>query len=132
MSLSLSKGRKIDEVAKRMSASISAVIEPLIRKKIFNTEEEAIQELTREYILRQIAILRRKIGRFERNYGMRFQQFCDYLHERSVLLEKSKLSEEQRQVLARAVMQEEDDWLDWKVAQEMIESWIGLQQEIGT
>jgi hypothetical protein len=63
---------------------------------------------------------------------MRFQQFCDYLHERSVLLEKSKLSAEQRQVLARAVMQEEDDWLDWKVAQEMIESWIGLQQEIGT
>jgi len=58
--------------------------------------------------------------------------FMSDLHERSVLLEKSKLSAEQRQVLARAVMQEEDDWLDWKVAQEMIESWIGLQQEIGT
>jgi len=29
-------------------------------------------------------------------------------------------------------MQEEDDWLDWKAAQEMIESWIGLRQEIAT
>ena len=115
-----------------MSATISAMIEPLIRKKIFNAEEEAIQELTREYILRQIDSLRRKIGRFERKYGMRFQQFCDYLHKRSVLLEKSKVSAEQRQVLALAIMQEEDDWLDWEVAQEMIESWIGLQQEIGT
>ncbi|MEA3417131.1 MAG: hypothetical protein U9R02_13450 [Thermodesulfobacteriota bacterium] len=115
-----------------MSATISAVIEPLIRKKIFNTEKEAIQELTREYILRQIATLQRKIGRFERKNGMRFQQFCDYLHDRSVLLENSKLSAEQRQALARAVMQEEDDWLDWKVANEMIESWIGLQQEIET
>ena len=129
---SFSKGKKIDEVAKRMSATISAMIEPLIRKKIFNTEEEAIQELTREYILRQIDSLRRKIGRFERKYGMRFQQFCDYLHKRSVLLGKSKVSAEQRQVLARAIMQEEDDWLDWEVAQEMIESWIGFQQEIGT
>jgi hypothetical protein len=49
-----------------MNSTISVAIEPLIRKKIFNTEEEAIRELTREYILRQIAALKRKIGRFER------------------------------------------------------------------
>ena len=91
-----------------MNATISVAIEPLIRKKIFNTEEEAIRELTREYILRQIAALKRKIGRFERKYGMRFQQFSDYLHERSVLLEKGKLSVEQRQT----IMQEEDKWLE--------------------
>ncbi|MDL1968303.1 MAG: hypothetical protein LWW97_07070 [Deltaproteobacteria bacterium] len=115
-----------------MSATISATIEPLIRKKIFNTEAEAIQVLTREYILRQIGVLRRKIGRFERKYGMHFQQFSDYLHERSVLLERNKPSEEQRQTLGRAIMQEEDDWLDWKASQEMIESWIGLRQEIAT
>lgn len=113
-----------------MNATISVAIEPLIRKKIFNTEEEAIRELMREYILRQIATLRRKIGRFERKYGMRFQQFSDYLHERSVLLEKGELSAEQRQALGQAIMQEEDEWLDWKSAQEMIESWIGLRQEI--
>jgi len=74
---------------------ISVAIEPLIGKKIFNTEEEAIRE--REYILRQIAALKRK-------YGMRFQQFSDYLHERSVLLENDALSIEQRQT----IMQEED------------------------
>ena len=60
-----------------MNATISVAIEPLIRKKFFNTEEEAIRE--REYILRQIAALKRKIGRFERKYGMRFRQFSDYL-----------------------------------------------------
>lgn len=26
--------------------------------------------------------------------------------------------------------QEEDEWLDWKSVQEMIESWIGLRQEM--
>ena len=120
----------VGEVTERMSATISAAIEPLIRKKIFNNEEEAIRELVREYILRQIGTLRRRVSRFERKYGMHFQQFSEYLHERSVLLEKSELSAEKRQVLGQAIMQEEDDWLDWKVAQEMIESWIGLRQEI--
>lgn len=113
-----------------MSTAISTAIEPLIRKKIFNTEEEAIRELTREYILRQIGALRRKVGRFERKHGMRFQQFSEYLHERSALLEKGDISAEQRQALGQAIMKEEDDWLDWKAAEEMIESWIGLRQEI--
>ncbi len=27
-------------------------------------------------------------------------------------------------------MEEEDDWLDWKVAKEMLESWLGLRQEV--
>ena len=112
-----------------MNVTISEAIEPLIRKKIFNTEE-AIRELMREYILRQIATLQRKIGRFERKYGMRFQLFSDYLHEKSILLEKGELSVEQRQSLGQAIMQEEDEWLDWKSAQDMIESWIGLRQEI--
>jgi|GEM_PF-473397 len=121
---------KIEEVTKRMTSAISTAIEPLIRKKIFNTEEEAIRELMREYVLRQLGTLRRKVGRFERKYGMRFQQFSEYLHERSALLEMGDLSAEQRQALGQSIMQEEDDCLDWKAAQELIESWIGLRQEI--
>lgn len=113
-----------------MSATLSAVIEPLIKRRIFNTEEEAVHELLREYILGQITGLRREVDRFEQKYGMRLQQFGRYLHERSVLLESGDLSTEQRQALGQAIMQEEDDWLDWKAAQEMLESWLGLRQEV--
>jgi len=113
-----------------MDTTVSAVIEPLIRRKVFATEEEAVRSLLREYVLRQIDTLQRELARFERKYGMRFEQFVEYLHERSVLLEESELSSEQRQVLGRAIMQEEDDWLDWKVAREMLESWLGLRQEV--
>jgi len=28
-------------------------------------------------------------------------------------------------------MQEEDDWLDWKAARELLENWLGLRQEVG-
>jgi hypothetical protein len=27
-------------------------------------------------------------------------------------------------------MQEEDDWLEWKASKEMLESWLGLRQEV--
>jgi hypothetical protein len=113
-----------------MSAEVSEVIEPLIKRKIFPTAEQAIRELLRGYILRQIAVLQRELVRFERKYGMRFEQFSEYLHERSMLLETGKLSPEQRQALGRAIMQEEDDWLDWKVSKEMLESWLGLRREV--
>jgi len=113
-----------------MSATVSAVMEPLIRRKIFATEEEAVRSLLRQYILQQIGTLQRELARFERKYGMQFKQFSEYLHERSVLLEKGELSPEQRLTLGRAIMQEEDDWLDWKVAQEMLEGWLGLHREV--
>jgi len=113
-----------------MNATMSAVMEPLIRRKVFVTEEEAVRSLLRQYVLQRIGALQRELARFERKYGMRFEQFAQYLHERSVLLEASELPPEQRQVLGQAIMQEEDDWLDWKVAREMLESWLGLRQEV--
>jgi hypothetical protein len=128
----VARGRSKEEVTAHMATAINTAIGPLIDRKIFRTEEEAIRELMRDYILHQIAALQREVARFERKYRMRLPQFSGYLHERSVLLEKGDLSAEQRQALGRAIMQEEDDWLDWKVAQEMLESWLGLRQEVTT
>jgi len=113
-----------------MSERVSMALELLVKRRIFATEEQAIRELLREYILQQIVALQRELARFERKYGMRFERFGEYLHERSVLLEMGELSPEQRQALGQAIMQEEDDWLDWKAAKEMLESWLGLRQEV--
>ncbi len=104
-------------------------MEPLVRRKIFATEEQASRELVREYVLRQIATLQRDLARFERKYGMPFERFCQYLHARSVLLESGQLSPQQRQSLGQAIMLEEDDWLDWKASLDMLDSWLGLRQE---
>lgn len=113
-----------------MTMAASSAVEPLIRRKIFNSEEEAINALLRDYVLRQIDVLKEEIARFEQKYGMRFDQFTEYLHERSTLLQREGLSTEQRRALGQAVMQEEDDWLDWKVAREMLDSWLGLHKEV--
>jgi hypothetical protein len=106
------------------------IVQPLIQRKIFDTEAEAIRELVRAYVMRQITDLQEALAQFEQTYGMSFSHFADYLHERSVLLTSDTLSPEQRRVLGQAVMQEEEDWLAWKATREILESWLGLQQEV--
>jgi hypothetical protein len=113
-----------------MSTSMTIAVEPLVRRQIFADEEQAARELVRDYLLRQITSLQREVARFERRYGMRFERFGEYLHERSALLETSQLEPSQRQALGQAAMREEDDWLDWKAAQEMLESWLGVRHEV--
>ena len=112
--------------------AIHSAIEPLIRRKVFPTEESAVRELTRDYVLRHIDVLQSRIRQFECRYGMRFEYFREYLHERSQLLTSGQLGGEKQTEVGQAIMQEEDDWLEWKAAIEMLESWLGLSQEIGT
>lgn len=54
---------------------------------------------------------------------MSIEQSGEYLYERSRLLKEGVLTKGQRPALGQSVMQEEDDWLDWKVAKEMLERW---------
>jgi hypothetical protein len=114
-----------------MITDATAVIEPLIRRKLFSSPEQAMRELVRQYITQQISHLQDELDGYERQYGMRLERFAEYLHERSSLLTTGSLSPEQRRTLGQAIMREEDDWLGWKAAREMLESWLGLQQETG-
>jgi len=115
-----------------VNGDISTVIESLIKKKIFPSEEAAVREIVKEYILRQVTDLKREVSRFERKYGMPLERFREYLHERSKLLEQDDLSDDQRQRLSRAIMQEEDDCLDWQVACDFLDNWLGLREETNT
>lgn len=113
-----------------MSATAHIMIEPLIRRHIFRNEDDAVKTLLRTYIVNQLGELQQRNDAFKRKYRMEFESFGDYLHERSELLRRDALSPEERQAIGRAIMQEEDDWFDWKVALEMLDAWIGIRQEV--
>jgi len=53
-----------------------------------------------------------------------------YLHDRSAPLVASQLSADEQRMLGQAVMLEEDDWMEWKAARAMLESWLGLDKEV--
>jgi len=111
-------------------ATSSMILEPLIRRQLFADEWSAVQELTRDYVLRHVEALTEQIRDFENRYGMGFNRFAEYLHERSLLLSSDRLDSEQRRALGQAIMAEEDDWLEWKAAQGMLDSWLGLSNEV--
>ena len=107
-----------------------AILEPLIRRKVFADEQSAVREITRDYVRHQVETLIREIRGFERRYGMAFARFDEYLHTRSTLLTGGDLYAEQKLKLGQTVMREEDDWLDWKAAQEMLDSWFSINHEV--
>ncbi len=108
---------------------VKTMIEPLVQRGVFESVDDAVVEMAQEYVLNRIAKYRKAISRFKRKYGMNYNQFLEYLRERSKLLMSSELSDEQRKALSKAIMQEEEDALEWKIAREMLQSWLGLASE---
>ncbi len=108
-----------------MSPEMTAVMEPFVRRGLFPSAEMAVAEMARDYVLRQIETYRAMDAALKARYGMSYEQFEDYLRARS-----QALMERPNPELGQAVMAEEDDAQDWKIAREMIQSWLGLQSEV--
>jgi translation initiation factor 2 alpha subunit (eIF-2alpha) len=87
--------------------------------------ERAVIEMAREYILHQTENYRSVIESLQAKYGMTYDQFNAYLKARSETLVKTP-----NPALNQAVMKEEDA-SDWKIAEEMLQAWLGLQSEVG-
>jgi hypothetical protein len=110
--------------------TVETILDPLVKRKLFNTPEDAARKLARNYILQQIETYNQRIAEFERKRGMSFEQFTRYTAERTAHLRNpGDMSPEKLQILSQDIMRDEDDWLDWKVAEEMLESWLGLGAE---
>lgn len=109
-----------------MSDQIATVVEPFVRRGLFTSPERAVTEMARDYILHQIDHHRATIEKLQAKYGMNYEQFNAYLKLRATTLMTTP-----NPALGKAIMHEEDDALDWKIAVEMLQSWLGLQSEVG-
>ena len=111
------------------SREVADLVEPLVLHQAFPTAEEAVRELVSDYILRQIDLYRAQIAKLEAQYGTSYEQFGEYLKERSALLADGQLDPEHKKKVAQAVMQEEEDYLDGKIARDFLNGWLGLKAE---
>ena len=103
-----------------MSDQVTTVIEPFVRRGLFSSPEQAVTEMARDYVLHQIDRHRATIEKLQAKYGMNYDQFDAYLKSRSATLVTTP-----NPILGQAIMNEEEDALDWKVATEMLQSWLG-------
>lgn len=106
-----------------MSQDLADVVQPLVEKGQFENAESAVKDLMTDYIIRQIERYRKIIKKYEKKYGMRYHQFGQYLKERALKLPNDAS-------IHQKFMKEEGDALEWKVAIEMLESWVGLKANI--
>ena len=107
-----------------------AILSPLVKRGLFDDVEDAARALVRNYVLQQIDACRSEIAGYESKHGMSFEQFTRYTGKRTTQLSQhSNLPEAQRATLAQAIMEDEQDWLEWKAAEEMLHSWLGLKEE---
>jgi hypothetical protein len=110
-----------------MVDQVAAVVEPFVRRGLFDSAEEAVAEMARDYVMHQTERYREVIAGLEAKYNMTYEQFEAYLKSRCVTLASNP-----NPALNQAVMVEEDDAQDWRMAREMLESWLGLKAEAGT
>ena len=104
-----------------MSSEIEAEIlnelkyaaKPLVELGLYGSTREFIREITSEFIKHKIEFYKKQLKVFEKKYGMSFSAF-------SKKLEKS------------ASIPEEDDWMEWEAAENMIEVWKQAAKESGT
>ena len=101
------------------------IVRPFVRRGLFASPEKAVAEMARDYVLRQIERYRAVDDRLQTKYGMSYEQFEAYLQSRS-----DALATAPDPALNQAVMIEEEDGDDWKLAREMLHSWLGLQGEV--
>lgn len=110
--------------------TVEAILEPFVERKLFGSLEEAARKLAVNYILQQVETYKQRVAEFERKHGMSFDQFTRYTAERTAHLRNpGDTPPEKLLILSQDVMLDEGDWLDWKVAEELLESWLGLGAE---
>jgi hypothetical protein len=109
-----------------MATKVEMIFEPFVRRGLFPTPERAAQEMARDFVMRQIERHRTTIEQFEAKYGMNYRQFNEYLAARAGTLATSPSP-----ALNQALMDEEEAALRWKVATEMLDSWLGINREVG-
>jgi len=105
-----------------MSQNLAEIVHPLVEKGLFENAEIAVRNLMVDYTLHQIEHYQGIIRKFEQKYGMNYGQFNKYLSEQA----QKAGSDEQ---LHKRIMIEEEDALDWKIAAETLESWLGMKRK---
>ena len=90
---------------------VDTVTERLVATQKFTTKEDALWDLARAAVRNKITYYRRRIRRLENKYGVDFDTFTEQLKN-------------------KATPVEEDDWLGWRSARNMLDDWQKTYQDL--
>lgn len=91
---------------------LKTVARELVRTGAYKDEQSALRSLAIEVASKKVAAYRRTIKKFQGKYHVQ------------------DLAEFTRQIKGQANLQQEDDWLEWKAATEMLQGWQQTLREL--
>ena len=90
---------------------VDTVTERLVATQKFTSKEDALWDLARAAVRNKITYYRRRIRRLENKYGVDFDTFTQQLKHKATPIE-------------------EDDWLGWRSARNMLDDWQKTYQDL--
>jgi hypothetical protein len=103
------RGRKMTKVS--AAAVLNGIADTLVVEAKFTSKEDALRSLARSAVRERMVRYRRRIQRLERKHGADFAEFT-------------------RRIKGSATPQQEDDWLAWRSAIEMLNEWKAVYQNL--
>ncbi len=100
------------EIEKEVLAEFKHIAKPMIDMGLYNSAEEFVRDVTKDFIRHKIETYRIKLKAFEQKYHMTFTEFSKKLKK-------------------GASIREEDEWMEWEAAKNMLKAWKMAAKEIG-
>ncbi len=100
------------EIENEVLTELKYVAKPLVELGLYDSSKEFIRDITRDFIKHKIEFYKKQLKLFEKKYGVSFDVF-------SKKLEKG------------ASIAEEDDWMEWEAAENMLNVWMQAARETG-
>ena len=100
------------EIENKFLTELRQAAKPLVELGLYGSTGEFIRDITSEFIKYKIDFYKKQLKVFEKKYDMSFGAF-------SKKLEKG------------ASIPEEDDWMEWEAAENMLKVWKQAAKETG-
>ncbi len=91
--------------------TLEAIVDTLVRTGQYKTQSDAIRAIAIEQIDHKIAAYARRVKRFETRHRMKFDAYT-------------------RRLKNRATVSEEDEWMEWEAAVDMLAAWQNAKKAL--
>jgi len=100
------------EIENKFLAELNHAARPLLKLGLYDSPGEFIKDVTSDFIKHKIQLYEKQLKTFEKKYSMSFDALS-------------------RNLETGASIPEEDDWMEWESAENMLKVWKKAARETG-
>ena len=99
-------------IEKEVLAEFKQIAKPMMDMGLYDSTREFVRDVARDFIMHKLETYRTQLKAFEQKYHMTFTDFSKKLKK-------------------GASIAEEDEWMEWEAAKNMLKAWKQAAKETG-